>query len=115
MTSPPPAADPPAGDPPAAPPTTTELAGRIDQLAAAVTGALGQVHAGAQGAVLGRLDGPGAMAAVVREELDRRQKEDRDAGTAAKVESVAQVVAKLTETPPAQPKTRRHRLMGWGD
>jgi hypothetical protein len=104
-------------DPPAAPPAAPAGLSDADvtRVAGAVAAIIGTAHNGAQQVVQDRLSAPGDVAAIVRAELARTDAQARDEATREKVESHAQVIAKLTEAPPVEPRTRRHRFMGWGD
>ena len=61
---------------------------------------------------------PESIEAQVRAELERRDREKADAEKAdaekAEKESLAQRLAKLEESPPAEPNRRSTRLLGWG-
>jgi hypothetical protein len=91
-----------------------ELRGRVDRLTGLVEKMVDGAHGASQDAVQDRLAAPGDVAAIVRAELARKDEQARDEDTRTKVESHAEVLAKLTEAPPVAPVTRRHRFMGWG-
>jgi hypothetical protein len=110
-----PEAEPEGTEPEAADaPTTTELESKLDSFMARVEGLLTGVKPAAQDAVQERLDSPGRMAEVVQAELDRRERRAAGAAVAEKVETHAQVLAKLQETVPEAPPRRVEKIMGWG-
>jgi hypothetical protein len=106
-TAPDPAADPAA----AGTPTLAALDSKIDRLAAVVERIAGGAHAGSQDAVEARLDSPGRIAAVVRDELTRAGREREAADLAATVQSTAETVAQLAEQPPRAPVRKVTRVM----
>lgn len=99
----------PDGGPAAAGLSDSEL----EKLAAMVAGKIGPAHAASTEVVQDRLSAPGDVAAIVRAELARTDREARDAEVASKVESHSEIIAKLTEAPPVAPVRWIERRMKW--
>lgn len=92
-------------------PSVSALDEKVDRLATAVESILDKLHGGSQQVVERRLDAPGSVAEQVREELARRDREAKLDSTSARVETVAETVAKLTEKTPEAPQRRVERYM----
>lgn len=115
MTTPP--TPPPATDPPADPaaPTVAQLAEKVDRLAALLTPSHGAAEQHTNG-VLGR---PTTVEEQVAAELKKQR--DADAKAAAEAErdgtikktaaELAEIKAKLKESPPVQPQRLVERIM----
>jgi hypothetical protein len=87
------------------------LADRVDKLTTLVERFVSGAHGASQDAVQDRLAAPDRVAQIVRDELARTDAQARDEATRQKVESHAEVLAKLTEKTPVEPQTRRSRIM----
>lgn len=92
---------------------------KLDALADAVAKLVPGSHAQAEARTEQRLDRASSLEEQVQAELDKRDrlaKEKADADAArSDAESVKERIARLEEKPPAPPRLRRTRLLGWGD
>jgi multidrug resistance efflux pump len=96
-----------------------ELEGKLDQ----IMDKLGRLAPGSRGDAQqreeARLDRPSSIKEQVDAELKRAREEEAARAAAeqreAEHQSLAERVAKLSETPPAAPVRRATRLLGWGD
>lgn len=112
-------ADPPAG--------TEDRLDRLETDVSEVKGDIKQIlakllpgnHAEAEHRTEEHLDRGSSLEDRVRAELARARKEDQDKTAAdrekADAESMKERLARLEETPPAPPRSRRTALLGWGD
>lgn len=114
-TDPATAPDPAAAPDPAGGPTLAQLDRKVDAIAAAVERFIGGAHAGSQDAVQERLDSPGRITDVVRDELARADRERAAADLQAQVADTAATVAQLAERPPKPPVRRVTRAMFGSD
>ena len=87
-----------------------QIIGKLDQL-------IGTGHQRAEQHEETRLGRPTSIAEQVTAELERKERESKDAaekeGTKTTLASVKETLAKLTEVKPVQPQPRRQRVM-WG-
>jgi len=91
------------------------LSAKVDKLAELVEKILPGSHDEAQTRTEEHLDRPSTVEEQVRAELARaREEEQRAQADTADKEDVKTRLAKLEETPPAQPVPRRTRMLGWG-
>jgi len=93
-----------------------DLSAKVDKLAELVSRIIPGSHAEAQQRTEERLDRPSSIEEQVRAELARaKEQEAAEQAAAGKDQELQSRLAKLEETPPAQPVPRRTRLLGWGD
>jgi hypothetical protein len=99
------------------------LEAAVDRIETAVNQLVPGSHAEAQDRTERRLDRGSSMAEQVRAELAKAKEEDAAAAAAAasteeargKERRTEERLARLEERPPAPPRLRRTRLLGWGD
>jgi Skp family chaperone for outer membrane proteins len=101
-------------------PTLAEVDDRVGKIETAVTTmqealqrALGGAHKDAAATTEERLDQNSTIAAEVQRELARAAREQDEQALRGKVDTVAETVARLQETPPAPPVRRVEKIMGW--
>ena len=94
-----------------------DLSAKVDKLAELVSRIIiPGSHAEAQQRTEERLDRPSSIEEQVRAELARaKEQEAAEQAAAGKDQELQSRLAKLEETPPAQPVPRRTRLLGWGE
>lgn len=101
----------------------TAVENGIERLTHAVERLIPGSHADAQQHTETRLDRASTVEDQVRAELARARQEEADADAAqqadaagkADADSVKERLARLEEKPPAPPRLRRVKLLGWGD